>query len=109
MTVTQAEASPLPEDAVRPFAHLRRDDVDYAGGKGANLAEMSSLGLPVPPGFTITTEACNAWYTRRATWPDGLETQVDAALAGIERRDDMENAHELTLPQITRLVPSVRG
>ncbi|HNS87589.1 MAG TPA: PEP/pyruvate-binding domain-containing protein, partial [Parvularculaceae bacterium] len=50
------------------------------GGKGANLAEMSKLGLPVPPGFTITTEVCTAYYADDRRYPDGLAAQVDAAL-----------------------------
>jgi pyruvate,orthophosphate dikinase len=54
------------------------------GGKGANLAEMSALGLPVPPGFTITTEACNFFYTNDRTYPDILAAQVEAALASVE-------------------------
>ena len=51
------------------------------GGKGANLAEMSNLGLPVPPGFTITTEVCTAFYANGRKYPDELTAQVDAALA----------------------------
>ena len=54
------------------------------GGKGANLAEMSSLGLPVPPGFTITTEACVHYYSNAQTWPEALETQVAAGLKAVE-------------------------
>ena len=54
------------------------------GGKGANLAEMSALGLPVPPGFTITTEACNHFYAHERAYPETLEAQVEAALAGVE-------------------------
>jgi len=54
------------------------------GGKGANLAEMSSLGLPVPPGFTITTDLCTAYYDNGENYPDDLSGQVDAALAFIE-------------------------
>jgi pyruvate,orthophosphate dikinase len=53
------------------------------GGKGANLAEMSNLGLPVPPGFTITTEVCTAYYANDRKYPDGLEADVDAALARV--------------------------
>ncbi|HEY4344456.1 MAG TPA: pyruvate, phosphate dikinase [Parvibaculum sp.] len=53
------------------------------GGKGANLAEMSNLGLPVPPGFTITTELCTAFYDNDRQYPDDLSPQVDAALAHI--------------------------
>src|SRR3546814_9209285 len=47
------------------------------GGKGANLAEMSSLGLPVPPGFTITTEVCTYFYKNDNRYPDNLEQQVN--------------------------------
>jgi pyruvate,orthophosphate dikinase len=54
------------------------------GGKGANLAEMSSLGLPVPPGFTITTEACVHYYSNGKTYPAELEKQVADGLALVE-------------------------
>lgn len=53
------------------------------GGKGANLAEMSSLGLPVPPGFTITTEVCTWYYEHEKTYPDALKPQVAEALEKI--------------------------
>jgi pyruvate, orthophosphate dikinase len=56
------------------------------GGKGANLAEMCSLGLPVPPGFTITTEVCVAYYANGKKLPDGLAAQVDEAIATIEKK-----------------------
>jgi len=55
------------------------------GGKGANLAEMSSLALPVPPGFTITTEVCTHFYANGRQYPDELESQVAVALAAIEK------------------------
>ena len=54
------------------------------GGKGANLAEMSALGLPVPPGFTVTTELCTHYYDNDETYPNELTDQVTAALARIE-------------------------
>src|ERR1700678_3682634 len=57
---------------------------DLLGGKGANLAEMSSLGLPVPPGFTITTEACNHYFGKARAYPPDLRAQVAAALAKVE-------------------------
>jgi len=53
------------------------------GGKGANLAEMSALGIPVPPGFTITTEVCTAYYDNDSTYPKELADQVEAAMAVI--------------------------
>jgi pyruvate, orthophosphate dikinase len=54
------------------------------GGKGANLAEMASIDLPVPPGFTITTEVCTTYYDNNKTYPADLRGQVDAALTRIE-------------------------
>jgi pyruvate,orthophosphate dikinase len=54
---------------------------DLLGGKGANLAEMSNLGLPVPPGFTISTEMCAAFYQNGKQFPDDLRAEVDAAIA----------------------------
>ncbi len=54
------------------------------GGKGANLAEMSSLGLPVPPGFTITTEVCTAFYANGRKYPEDLQGQIDAAMVVLE-------------------------
>lgn len=56
------------------------------GGKGANLAEMAKLGLPVPPGFTLTTEVCTAFYANARAYPGELAAQVDAALAALERK-----------------------
>ena len=54
------------------------------GGKGANLGEMSRTGVPVPPGFTITTRACNAYLDNDENFPDGLTDQLNEALATIE-------------------------
>ena len=66
-------------------AEGRAEMKNLLGSKGANLAEMSSLGLPVPPGFTITTEVCTHFYAQNHSYPAELAAQVDAALAGIER------------------------
>lgn len=62
----------------------RADMKNLLGGKGANLAEMASLGLPVPPGLTITTEVCTYYYDNDLSYPAELEADVDAAIAGIE-------------------------
>ena len=56
---------------------------DLLGGKGANLAEMANLGLPVPPGFTITTEVCTYFYAHEKTYPSELRADVEAALAHV--------------------------
>jgi pyruvate,orthophosphate dikinase len=56
------------------------------GGKGANLAEMAKLGLPVPPGFTLTTEVCTEFYRNDRKYPAALAGQVDAALASLEAK-----------------------
>src|SRR5881398_1457542 len=55
------------------------------GGKGANLAEMTRIGLPVPPGFTITTEVCTYFYDHGRKYPPELNAQVEAALAKVEK------------------------
>ena len=58
---------------------------ELLGGKGAGLAEMANLGLPVPPGFTITTAVCTHYYASGNTYPKQLRAQVDAGLAHIAR------------------------
>ncbi|GCD88379.1 pyruvate, phosphate dikinase [Nocardioides sp. LS1] len=68
---------------VHDFSDGDKDQKDLLGGKGANLAEMTNLGLPVPPGFTITTEACRA-YLAAGHEPDGLADEVSAHLATLE-------------------------
>src|SRR5213082_1470418 len=55
------------------------------GGKGANLAEMTRIGLPVPPGFTITTEVCTYYYANKRTYPGQLQPQIEAGLANMEK------------------------
>ncbi len=62
----------------------RADMSALLGGKGANLAEMARLGLPVPPGFTVTTEVCTRFYAEGERYPEGLEEQVEVALAAVE-------------------------
>ncbi len=68
---------------VRAFSEGDKDQRDLLGGKGANLAEMTNLGLPVPPGFTITTEACRA-YLQHGGEPDGLAEEVTEHLHALE-------------------------
>jgi pyruvate, orthophosphate dikinase len=63
----------------------RGDMKDLLGGKGAGLAEMTNAGLPVPPGFTVTTEACNAYYDAGGKFPDGLWDQLREAMDEVER------------------------
>src|SRR5216684_3504047 len=65
-------------------AEGRADMKNLLGGKGANLAEMSNLALPVPPGFTITTEVCTYFYANNKTYPKDLKEQVEAALKKVE-------------------------
>ena len=68
---------------VYDFSEGDKSMKDLLGGKGANLAEMTKLGLPVPPGFTITTEACRA-YLKDSAVPESLATEVTRALRGVE-------------------------
>ncbi|HEY4410923.1 MAG TPA: pyruvate, phosphate dikinase [Acidimicrobiia bacterium] len=69
---------------VYAFREGNRDQKYLLGGKGANLAEMTSLGLPVPPGFTISTDACKAYMAAGNSMPDGLMDEVAAARAALE-------------------------
>ena len=69
---------------VYEFAEGSRDMADLLGGKGANLAEMTRMGLPVPPGFTVTTEACRAFLATGAE-PDGLADEIALRLGALER------------------------
>ena len=55
------------------------------GGKGANLAEMTRIGLPVPPGFTISTDVCSAYYHHGRVFPTGLQDEVHKALRRVEK------------------------
>ena len=57
---------------------------DLPGGKGSGLAEMTNAGVPVPPGFTISTQACNAYYDSGGKLPAEVDQQTDAALARLE-------------------------
>ncbi len=70
---------------VYDFAEGNKDMVDLLGGKGANLAEMTNIGLPVPPGFTITTDACRA-YLDSGRRPEGLDAEIAAHLEALEQR-----------------------
>ena len=60
------------------------------GGKGANLAEMCRIGLPVPPGFTITTEVCTYYYDHKRTYPPALQAQMEAGVAAHREADRQE-------------------
>src|ERR671924_2183345 len=67
------------------FEEGNKDMRDLLGGKGAGVAEMTRAGLPVPPGFTITTEACNAYYAAGRQFPEGMWQQALAALKEVEK------------------------
>src|SRR2546421_10215414 len=71
------------------FGHKKSDGngtmKPLLGGKGANLAEMTRIGLPVPPGFTITTELCSYFYSHNRSYPHQLKVEVESALAKVEK------------------------
>src|SRR5579859_990836 len=68
----------------------RADMRNLLGGKGANLAEMASIGLPVPPGFTLTTEVCTAFYQNQRQYPNDLSSQVHEALGRLEKAQGLK-------------------
>ena len=72
----------------------RADMSDLLGGKGANLAEMANLGLPVPPGFTITTEVCGLYYRNQRSLPEGLVPQVERALERVGKETGFSFGNE---------------
>jgi len=76
----------MPDKYVFAFEEGSKEQKFLLGGKGANLAEMTIIGLPVPPGFTITTEACNAYMAGGNALPDGLMSQVAAAREALESK-----------------------
>src|SRR5258708_20286143 len=91
-------------------AEGRAEMKNLLGGKGAGLAEMSNLGLPVPPGFTITTEVCTYFYEHQKSYPKDLAAQVTAALGKLEttlaaRFGDADNPLLLSAPPSAR--PSI--
>src|SRR3954454_6820284 len=67
------------------FSEGGKDEKDLLGGKGANLADMTRMGLPVPPGFTVTTEACAQYYQNGQKLPSGLMNEVKKHLGKVER------------------------
>ena len=71
---------------VYPFSEGDRDMRNLLGGKGAGLAEMTNIGLPVPPGFTITTEACTAYFEAGEQFPEGMWEQVLEAMKTVEEQ-----------------------
>ncbi len=85
---------------------------ELLGGKGANLAEMTSIGLPVPPGFTISTEACDYYSKNDGEWPEGLEAQVRENLAKLEAEMDAklgDNANPLLVSVRSGAAQSMPG
>jgi pyruvate,orthophosphate dikinase len=72
------------------FGEGTKDMRKLLGGKGANLSEMTNIGLPVPPGFTITTDTCNLFYELGKKWPDGLWDKVLENLAKLEKKMGMK-------------------
>ena len=91
-TVAQTDRAPRAHKAAKRYIYswgggAAEGDAtmrDLLGGKGAGLAEMTNAGLPVPPGFTITTEACNDYFAAGETLPDGLWDDVLAAMREVE-------------------------
>ena len=86
------DGRPRPDQLVYYFGKARTEGStsqrELLGGKGANLAEMTSIGLPVPPGFTITTTVCEAYYKSRERLPAGLMDDVNRCIADLEKESD---------------------
>jgi len=90
-TVSKARTAKPAKNAKYVYLFGRKTDGNGSmkpllGGKGANLAEMCRIGLPVPPGFTITTEVCTYYYDHKRTYPPALKSQMQAGVSLIERQ-----------------------
>ena len=90
-------------------AEGRSDMKELLGGKGANLAEMSSIGIPVPPGFTITTEVCHDYYEAGRKLPEAVKPQVEAALDRPFNHLVKAGPYAPAAGQVTRAVAAVPG
>ncbi len=90
MTQTRSRLEEVVKQSPRKWIYLFSEGNarmrDLLGGKGAGVAEMTNAGLPVPPGFTITTEACNAYYDAGKRFPEGMWEQAQAALKIVEEQ-----------------------
>src|SRR5579883_955605 len=88
--MAQAEAATAGQATAKKWVYRFEEGLadmrDLLGGKGAGCVQMTRAGLPVPPGFTITTEACNAYYESGKHFPPGLWEQVLAALKIVEQQ-----------------------
>ncbi len=78
------------------------------GGKGAGLAEMSRIGLPVPPGFTITTEVCTYYYGNKKTYPKVLEPEVKGAVARVEKIMGTKFGDKTAMPMLVSVRSGAR-
>src|SRR5881628_1400380 len=94
-TARKASPKPQPSSAkagkyVYLFGKAKTDDnggmKPLLGGKGANLAEMCRIGLPVPPGFTISTEVCTYYYANKRTYPPTLRAEMESGVAALEQQ-----------------------
>ena len=94
------------------FEEGRTEMKSLLGGKGANIGEMTQAGLPVPPGFTITTEACNAYMEYQQQFPEGMWSQAKAALQDVEAKTGKvfgDNDNPLLLSVRSGAVTSMPG
>jgi len=81
---------------------------DLLGGKGAGLAEMSRIGLPVPPGFTITTEVCTYYYDKKKTYPKSLDAEVKAAVKRVEKIMSTKFGDQSAMPMLVSVRSGAR-
>src|SRR5436190_22917833 len=93
MSKKPASKSPAPSARSRKYVYLfgagkadgNRTMKDLLGGKGAGLAEMTNAGLPVPPGFTISTEVCNIYYKEKQKIPRAIDREIENNLKKLEK------------------------
>ncbi len=88
------------------FEEGSADMRNLLGGKGANLAEMTRLGLPIPQGFTVTTEACTDYYNQGRKISEEIEAQIFEALEGLEQKQVIQDLHMILIVDLSRCSPT---
>ena len=89
-------------------AEGRADMRALLGGKGANLAEMTNIGLPVPPGFTISTEVCTYYYANKRTYPKDLQPQIEVGIANMEKIMSTKFGDKSAMPMLVAVRSGAR-
>ena len=108
MTISSTTPSDVAQTYVYDFIEGDRTKSDLLGGKGANLAEMTRIGLPVPPGFTISTEVCTYFYANKRSYPASLQAEMEAGVKNMEKIMDCKFGDAKGMPLLVAVRSGAR-